>query len=162
MLMPYQTHGLRHDTEALFAKLLAEETPGWQNMPCVVIWGESLTLVRAISVLLGFPDDAHVICGWPGAKRQDVFEFTVGQFRAFVQARSSQGGQEPMTACDEKCVDDPKPDAETGATEENVKEDAAAEGAAEGTCEAKPEGECAGTCEKADEPAAQPTEDAAE
>ena len=64
-----------------------------------------------------------------------------------------------MTACDEKCVDDPKPCSEVGATEENIKADADAE--------SKPEGECAGTCEKdaAEDPeelARQAREDAAE
>jgi hypothetical protein len=112
--MPYRTHGLRHDTDHLFAKLLAEDK--WWMTPCVVImaWygarvlgGElrehaDATCIRSAAMLLTFADDAQVVCGWPGKQRQDVFEFTVGQFRAFVQARSHSPQEASMTAVDEK------------------------------------------------------------
>ena len=102
--MPYETHGLRHDTEALFAKLEGEEL--WAMTPCVVIDGDHIHMARSAGQLLPFPDHAQVICGWPGAKRQDVFEFTVGQFRAY--ARDHRGGDQPMTCCD-----DPRPETKT-------------------------------------------------
>jgi len=156
--MPFTTHGLRHDTEALFARLLRDEK--WLMTPCVVITEVTISVVRDAKTLLTFLDDRQIICGWPGAKRQDVFEFTVGQYRSYVEGRDHTGGQGPMTACDEKCVDDPKADTEVGATEENVKADAAESDAA---AEAKPEGECAASSEACGHaPAAQPTEQAAE
>ncbi|MBN1249527.1 MAG: hypothetical protein JXC32_17830, partial [Anaerolineae bacterium] len=116
--MPYLTHGLRHDTDDLFAKLLDPSNEKWGMTPCVVLrmlsWPEEeINAVRSADELLTFPDGCQVICGWPGARRQDVFEFTVGQFRAYVHARDHRGGNTPMT-----CSDDPKPDSETGATEE--------------------------------------------
>lgn len=104
--MPYETHGLRHDTEALFAKLLAEDK--WLMTPCVVFQPHStflpqVLLVRTLEDLLTFSDDdAQVICGWPGKHRQDVFEFTVGEFRSAVAGRDHRGGEQPMTSCDEK------------------------------------------------------------
>lgn len=93
-----ETHGLRHDTEALFAKLLAEDK--WLMTPCVVLFEQEVLLERSAAALLDFPDDAQVICGWPGATRQDLFEFKVGQFRSAVAGRSPVAKAEPVGAPD--------------------------------------------------------------
>ncbi len=106
--MPYQTHGLRHDTDHLFALLLREEM--WANTPCVVIRSEEICIARSIGVLLAFDNSDQVICGWPGKQRQDVFEFTVGAFREYVNRSSGHrpataeniGGEKPMTCVDPK------------------------------------------------------------
>ncbi len=102
----YETHGLRHDTDALFALLMREEK--WEMTPCVVVMQSggryiSINLVRERAALLNLAGDHLVICGWPGKHRQDVFEFTVGQFRAY--ARDHRGGEQPMTSCPEKCAE---------------------------------------------------------
>ncbi len=94
----YQTHGLRHDTDALFARLLPESpiAPRWLLTPCAVIHENTITLVRSAADLLALPDDAQVLCPWPGQQRQDVFEFTVGAFRSAVAGRDHSGGEQQM------------------------------------------------------------------
>jgi len=151
--MPYQTYGLRHDTDHLFALLLRDDK--WLMTPCVVIDGKDIIICRNPHVLLTLGDDFQVICGWPGKQRQDVFEFTVGQFRAAVQARDHIPQEGTMTCVDEKRDEEPKPECQEKAAEPAAEGDAAAE--------AKPEGECAASSEACGHaPAAQPTEQAAE
>ena len=133
-----QTHGLRHDTEALFAKLGAPSPhplgdTRWLMTPCIVIEEESISVVRDRLLLLTFTNDAQVICGWPGAKRQDVFEFTVGAFRAFLSARDHSTGGAVMTCDETKPTEQAADQAEPGG-------DQAAEGQqAEPTTDAEPE-----------------------
>jgi len=107
--MPYQTHGLRHDVDALFAKLQAEDK--WLMVPCVVIdegaYGEDgeIRLARSAAELLAFRDACQVICGWPGARRQDVFEFSVGQFRSAVAGRSCSPQEATMDGVCEQATE---------------------------------------------------------
>ena len=117
--MPYKTHGLRHDTEALFAKLVAEEK--WLMMPCVVFRPDNVicsqvVIVRSVENLLSFADDTQVICGWSGAKRQDVFEFTVGQFRSAIAGPSHSTGGADM-GCAEENRTDQEPESAAAQTE---------------------------------------------
>ena len=111
--MPYKTHGLRHDVDALFAKLLGEDK--WSMTPCAVIVDMGgplplIALVRSAENLLSFADHAQVICGWPGKQRQDVFEFTVGQFRSARAGPSHSTGGADMSCTEEKRTDkEPEP-----------------------------------------------------
>jgi hypothetical protein len=163
--MPYQTHGLRHDTDHLFAKLLAEDK--WLMTPCAVLTGaDQITLVRAAGALLTwFPDDAPVICPWPGKARQDVFEFTVGQFRAY--ARDHTPGGTAMTCCEKSKRDDLMDEVRTrmSAAVDAVREVAKAYPSREASLAATNIEQSQMWLDRASlpvQPAAQPTEEAAE
>jgi len=104
--LPKGLHKVRHDCEHLFClKLLPQpgedaDTLGWDMMPCLVqlfpemadgAWPGAEApptnsvlqwfIARHPYQLLDLPDETEVICPWPGAKRCDVFRFTVGEFR---------------------------------------------------------------------------------
>ena len=99
---------LRHDTYHLFAKLLLYPL-AWPMTPCCVrvITAEAADgeggphldtvasewrVARAPEELLSLPDETEVLCPWPGVGRQDVFRFTVGEFRAAWEAAKGERG----------------------------------------------------------------------
>jgi len=71
---------LRHDTADLFRlQLLAHSS--WAMTPCVVRIEAEWRVIRHERLLLNLSDHIEVLCPWPGKARQDVFAFTVGDFR---------------------------------------------------------------------------------
>jgi hypothetical protein len=75
-----ESRSLRHDTADLFRlQLLAHSN--WAMTPCVVRIGGEWRMIRHECPLLCLSDDVEVLCPWPGKARQDLFAFTVGDFR---------------------------------------------------------------------------------
>jgi hypothetical protein len=77
---------LRHDTKDLFIDMLfpymSSKTKQVLTLtPCLVQIDSEWRMVRHPALLLELPDEVKVLCPWPGQWRQDVFEFTVGDFR---------------------------------------------------------------------------------
>jgi hypothetical protein len=113
---PHGLHRMRHDCAALFAKVLLPElgTPAdaisWDMTPCAVRLYADLrpavdhgdgTITPPTAVpewyvarhpyqLLALPDETEVLCAWPGARKQDFFRFTVGEFREAWEARAAE------------------------------------------------------------------------
>ncbi len=88
-------HKVRHDCKHLFEMQLLPEpgtavdavsydmTPCLVRLPLLTEEAPSLQwfMVRHPHELLQLHDECEVLCPWPGAKRCDVFRFTVGEFR---------------------------------------------------------------------------------
>jgi len=86
---------LRHDTADLFRIVLFAHSP-WAMTPCIVRVGTEWRVIRHPQLLLHLSDDVEVLCPWPGRARQDVFQFTVGDFRKAHalagEAKAEEGG----------------------------------------------------------------------
>lgn len=89
-----QPKGLRHDTADLFQLRLLATRP-WAMTPCIVRVDAEWKLIRHPDLLLRLSDETEVLCPWPGKARQDVFRFTVGDFRKAHEAAKApaEGGR---------------------------------------------------------------------
>jgi hypothetical protein len=89
--------GLRHDTADLFQLRLLATWP-WAMTPCIVRVAGEWKLIRRPDLLLRLADETEVLCPWPGKARQDVFRFTVGEFRKAHASAQSRGAQAESAA----------------------------------------------------------------
>lgn len=79
---------LRHDTKDLFRLCLLNGSL-WKLTPCIVRENGEARVIRHPELLLHLPDDTEVLCPWPGKFSQDVFQFTVGDFRKAYEAQGN-------------------------------------------------------------------------
>jgi len=81
----------RKDIDAFFEHIDVFNSERLTHNPFLIfIASEASVTVRIINKpnkLLSFPDDTPVMGQWPGQYRSDYFQFTVGQYRPYAEAK---------------------------------------------------------------------------
>lgn len=80
----------RTDVNAYFKSSGIREYKDLAQTPLLIfrreVDGFRVEVVRRPALLLDLPDDTPVMGQWAGQHRSDFFQFTVGQFKAYIAA----------------------------------------------------------------------------